>query len=315
MTNDDLDMLLKLLRQLSQTMEESAIDYAFLAVTTSTEYTHIRELLTFCSQCHTADEELRENLERLKYGLEGYCLLFGDAASFGRDSYWHSFWMGDNHWELFVKMLEEAKIQMCSLLWSRYRDSMAEHLMENVAEFFPTLLKYLERTVVGKHAQRSLASQNLDERARLDSAGVMSVEVSNFMEKDLLPPFFTKTNVEHLVPWQDELMAFFVELSLSLWQLDQAHYPQNALQFASTFFRVVNLQLTRNGEAAEKVRASDSRHFWIAIIIISSFAAMDCALHDESEGRRCRLHIAVLNSRPRRRQAHSAQPSQNEIRF
>lgn len=82
----------------------------------------------------------------------------------------------------------------------------------------------------------------------------MSVEVSNFMKNDLLPPFFAKNNVEHLVPWQDELMSFFYELSLSLWQLDQAHYPKNALQFASTFFCVVNLQLTRNGDAAEKVR-------------------------------------------------------------
>lgn len=149
-SNDDLDKLLGLLNKLAQTQEENAIDYAFLAATSATDYFHIQKLLVFCSKCRPQDQVLSENLSRLKYALESYRLLFGDQASYARDSHWPNFCVGENHWALFEQMLEESKIDKCVELWSRYRNDLSELLVEMSAEFFPELLRHLERTIAGK---------------------------------------------------------------------------------------------------------------------------------------------------------------------
>lgn len=221
MSNEDLDKLLVLLQHLAVTNEDTSVDYAFLAVTASIEYNHIQKLLNFCNKCHTTDENLVENIERLKYALESYSNLFGPQASYATDSYWPRFWTHDNHWELFEKLLAESKIDKCSELWSRYRESLSQQLVESAESFFPDLLKYLERTIAG-------------------SFGAMCYKIALLLEKDLLPPFFTEQNLKHLVPFQEELMNFFKRVALSLWQLDQQNFPKNGYDFSSTIARIVD---------------------------------------------------------------------------
>lgn len=67
----------------------------------------------------------------------------------------------------------------------------------------------------------------------------MCKEISKFLEKDLLPPFFTEDKKDYLDPFRVELVDFFRRVSLSLWQLDQQHFPDNAYEFSSTISRVV----------------------------------------------------------------------------
>jgi hypothetical protein len=148
MSNDELDKLLELLRNLAITAGESALDYAFLAVTSATEYAHIRKLLDFCQQCTTSDEILLDNINQLQYALESYIILFDNKASFGRQSHWPQFWIGSNHWELFVRFLSDSQIKKCVQLWSRYQVTMSELLVQS--SFFIELLKLLERTISGK---------------------------------------------------------------------------------------------------------------------------------------------------------------------
>ncbi|KAI6199909.1 Protein ROD-1 [Aphelenchoides besseyi] len=233
MTNSELEKLMTLLHELARTKEEDAVDCAFLAVTTSTQYKHIYELLKICQQYHTSDEEIKENVEKVKYALECYKSLFGDTASFGRDSFWPYFSMGDNHWEIFVQFLENQQIEKCGRLFADYRNSMSSEWINNSHEFFPVLLRHLENTIITSH-------------------GLSSQIVSNFLEKDLLPPFFTADHLDYLLPFQSQLMEFLEKVSLSLWNVDQAHYPENALYFSSTFSRVVKTQLARDGDTSEK---------------------------------------------------------------
>jgi hypothetical protein len=141
--------MLVLLEKLAQTQEETAVDYAFLAANAATDYSHIQKLLIFCSKCHPQDAILLENLNRLKYALESYRLLFGEQASYARDSHWPNFWVGENHWTLFEQMLEESQISKCVELWARYRSDLSVTLVETSAEFFPELLRHLERTIAG----------------------------------------------------------------------------------------------------------------------------------------------------------------------
>jgi hypothetical protein len=147
---DDLDKLLVLLGKLAQTQEENAFDYAFLAATSTTEYTHIQKLVAFCSKCHLKDPDLLGNLDRLRYALDSYRLLFGEQASYSRDSHWPNFWVGENHWTLFEQMLEESQIGKCVELWTRYRSELSAFLVEMSAEFFPEMLRHFERTIAGK---------------------------------------------------------------------------------------------------------------------------------------------------------------------
>jgi hypothetical protein len=55
-----------------------------------------------------------------------------------------------------------------------------------------------------------------------------------------LPPFFTEENFAALIPFEAELMEFFKRVSLSLWQLDQQHFPENAHYFSSTLSRIID---------------------------------------------------------------------------
>lgn len=80
----------------------------------------------------------------------------------------------------------------------------------------------------------------------------MYKDVSGFMEKELLPPFFTQANLSHLIPFRTELAEFFKRVSLSLWQLDQSNFPYNAHEFCSTISRVVE-KLTTSVGPREKV--------------------------------------------------------------
>jgi hypothetical protein len=67
----------------------------------------------------------------------------------------------------------------------------------------------------------------------------MCKEISKFLEKELLPPFFTEEHKDYLDPFRADLVDFFKRVSLSLWQLDQQHFPDNAYEFSSTISRVV----------------------------------------------------------------------------
>jgi hypothetical protein len=236
MSNDELDKLLALLNLLMKTQEESAMDYAFLAATKSIDRTHIQRLLAFCEKCRTSDENLTDNLERLKYGLESYNLLFGEQASYARDSYWPNFWMGENHWELFIQMLTDSKINKCAELWSRYRAPLSQFLVENSSDFIPQLLRNLEQTIAG-------------------SNGEAYKEISDLLERDILPPFFADQNFHYLVPFQVDLVEFFKRASLSLWQLNQAGFPENAFYFCSTFSRIVDKKL----ESSVDIRGKASK--------------------------------------------------------
>ena len=149
MSNDELDKLLVLLNNLGRTSEETAIDYAFLAVIASSEYSHIRKLLSFCNKCQTTDENLTESIEKLKYALQSYSSLFGEHAAYDRESHWPRFWVGENHWELFVKMLAESQIDKCMEMWSYYRESLSALLIESSSTFFSDLIRCLERTIAG----------------------------------------------------------------------------------------------------------------------------------------------------------------------
>lgn len=149
MSNEELEKLLVLLSNLMRSSQESALDYAFLAVTASSEYSHIVKLLSFCNKCTTTDENLTENIEKLKCALKSYSSLFGEEASYTRDSYWPRFWIGENHWELFEKMLAESRIEKCAELWKYYRSSLSNQLIESASSFFPELLRYMERTIAG----------------------------------------------------------------------------------------------------------------------------------------------------------------------
>ena len=80
----------------------------------------------------------------------------------------------------------------------------------------------------------------------------MCHKISMLLEKDLLPPFFTDDNLQHLIPFQAELMDFFKRVALSLWQLDQQDFPKNAYDFGSTISRVVD-NLTSSSDLRQKV--------------------------------------------------------------
>jgi hypothetical protein len=232
MTDEEVDKLLTLLNNLMMTSQENALEYAFLAATTSSKYDHIIQLLNFCNKCSTSDENLVDSIEKFKHALKSYSSLFGIEASYARDSYWPDFWMGGNHWDLFDKMLSESNIDKCVELWNRYRDSLSNSLIESADLFFPEILRHLERTI-----------------AR--SSGEMCDKISAFLENDILPPFFSEKNVHYLIPHQNDLIDFFKRVSLSLWQLDQKAFPNNAYHFSSTIERIVN-KLTYSIDTRQK---------------------------------------------------------------
>ncbi|KAI6228904.1 Kinetochore-associated protein 1-like protein [Aphelenchoides fujianensis] len=140
---------------------------------------------------------------------------------------------GGNHWDIFVEMLEQQKIDKCRRLFADFRASMAEQWVQNSHDFLGVLLLNLQKTIIV-------------------SEGAACTIVADFLEHDLLPPFFTDENIGHLLPFQPQLVEFFKKIALSLWNIDQANYPKNALYFSSTFSRVINTQLARDGDSSEK---------------------------------------------------------------
>ena len=76
----------------------------------------------------------------------------------------------------------------------------------------------------------------------------MCHKISMLLEKDLLPPFFADDNLQHLIPFQAELMDFFKRVALSLWQ----NFPKNAYDFGSTISRVVD-NVTSSSDLRQRV--------------------------------------------------------------
>lgn len=105
------------------------------------------------------------------------------------------------------------------------------------------------------------------------SSGTMCYKISEFLEKDLLPPFFTEEHLSHLIPFQAELMDFFKRVSLSLWQLDQKNFPKNAYDFSSTIARIV-ANLTSSVDSRQKVIVFCLFNLWL----INSNLEAGCSL-------------------------------------
>jgi hypothetical protein len=149
-------------------------------------------------------------------------------------------------------MLSESKIEKCAELWNRYRSSLSYLLVDSSGTFFIELLQSLERTIAGLSLFYTHYTEMFNIYLFAGSSGTMCYKISEFLEKDLLPPFFTEEHLSHLIPFQAELMDFFKRVSLSLWQLDQKNFPKNAYDFSSTIARIV-ANLTSSVDSRQKV--------------------------------------------------------------
>ncbi|KAL7073374.1 hypothetical protein ACQ4LE_007464 [Meloidogyne hapla] len=181
-------------------------------------FEHINEVLTFSKGLIITDEYTLNEIERFRFELESYSLVYGkNKVHYLRTSDWHSFYTSDTHKEFFDRFCEKGKIAEARTLFSRYSD-ISQNLMDK-GNFHKLLAVF---------------------RDVIKADPTLCGDISQFMQTNLICVFLHigQDNTKEIC---EDLSAFFISISLLLEEIEPKIFPRNALEFSKTFDRAIEL--------------------------------------------------------------------------